>query len=1126
MFDRHGALAAVGLAAALLGFAPTAKAQPEPPIPYRVTHDFGASYAPLPVGTDHTPVAYGSQPPWDEGAVRIPIGFEFDFFGRRVTEVWAYTNGFLAFQAPPSGATILTAPRRVPAAGDGIDGYIAPMWQDLDRDRASTPLPPPPILRSFTTGAPGSRTFTVEYRGFRRARSPQSEVNFQVVLSEASHRIRVAYGRNFGVLDATAAVEASSGAQGFSLFRSSPTCGGTCPCGPASCSSIPNFSSGLLIDVELPLAVDLVGAVAGPPGAAPGASFDAAVAVRNAGLLPAVPFDYELFLSPVAGSLQGATSLGRFRAPALSAVTTAVETRSLVVPAQTAVDTFFLAMQLDPDETVAEVDRANNLSFSPPFRTGPDLRGEVEAPAVAGPGERFEFVLTVENAGAPETRPFDVRAFLGTGTSRSPQDILLGTERLSLPNGFSRTATLAFVVPASIPTSPPPRRVLVELDSGLEIAEVNETNNLAVSPGTVRVVGPELIVSAVSSPARAARGRSTPVEITVENRGGSAARGARGCVLLRADSNFDLSADPRLIETTPVDIVAGATEILRLEAPVPAGQALGSAFLAGAIDCGQVVPVGDRAGTVRVRDGGPITIEAPAPALDIAAVFGPSRLQALGEAELRVRVVNRGSAPGGAELVLRAASGRAPNDQDPALDRQTVPPLEPAASAELRLSGSLPALNGPVVLSATVEPGGSTAATEPIALEDGPLAVVAEAPVPASLGEPYAWRFSATGPPVDAWRLEWTDPAPMGLAFDPQLGELSGTPTAVGSYRFSLVAASGALEAVRAFRLLVVPPGLELQIVTRRLPPALRGVSYEAQIEAVGGAPPYRFTLPRDIEEVPNGLSLDGDTGRMSGRPGIAGAYIVTLQVADRFGRSVQSPLAIDVLEPARPVLIRTAAVPAGVVGVPYETRFLAEGEASGALTWRIEGGAPGLRVNARTGAYSGVPTTAGRFGLVVEADAGAGQTDEKAFVVEIFDRGELVLTTGVELPEARLGLPYLEDGDTVALRAEPDDGQLEYAVVGGALPPGLVLGRTGALEGRPESLGVFAFVAQVQNGTGELRRGTFALRVRPAEDPPPISNGGCRGLGGSPAPWPPLALLVGLFLRTLRRTRGSHRAT
>ena len=73
------------------------------------------------------------------------------------------------------------------------------------------------------------------------------------------------------------------------------------------------------------------------------------------------------------------------------------------------------------------------------------------------------------------------------------------------------------------------------------------------------------------------------------------------------------------------------------------------------------------------------------------------------------------------------------------------------------------------------------------------------------------------------------------------------------------------------------PTGLALDTTT--LPNGTAGVRYSATLSASGGTLPYQWQVTRGF--LPLGLSLDRQTGVLSGRPLLPGTYQVTITVTD-----------------------------------------------------------------------------------------------------------------------------------------------------------------------------------------------------------------------------------------------------
>lgn len=70
-----------------------------------------------------------------------------------------------------------------------------------------------------------------------------------------------------------------------------------------------------------------------------------------------------------------------------------------------------------------------------------------------------------------------------------------------------------------------------------------------------------------------------------------------------------------------------------------------------------------------------------------------------------------------------------------------------------------------------------------------------------------------------------------------------------------------------------------LQIVTPNLPLPDAGEKYEVKLRAIGGVPPYRWSI--QATPLPTGLNLNANTGLISGIPESSDEFSVLVQVTD-----------------------------------------------------------------------------------------------------------------------------------------------------------------------------------------------------------------------------------------------------
>ena len=240
-----------------------------------------------------------------------------------------------------------------------------------------------------------------------------------------------------------------------------------------------------------------------------------------------------------------------------------------------------------------------------------------------------------------------------------------------------------------------------------------------------------------------------------------------------------------------------------------------------------------------------------------------------------------------------------------------------------------------------------------------------QATIPATMGMPYSLQMTATVAEPKTWSIN-SGALPPGLAINPSTGLISGTPTAIGQFDFTVLAKMNGdtRSDTKALGIVVRDPlsiaGSDPFTEARR---AVGEVSapFEAMLVAAGGNQAYAWTTSGTL---PPGL-LFAD-GALSGTPTTAGMYDFTATVTDTEGRVANYPSRIVVAEK---LAISTLLLKPGRVGKLYATKVATFGGVKPA-TWRIfRGPLPrGVRFDRTTGKLYGIPKKPGRYRITFEA--------------------------------------------------------------------------------------------------------------------------------------------------------------
>ena len=147
----------------------------------------------------------------------------------------------------------------------------------------------------------------------------------------------------------------------------------------------------------------------------------------------------------------------------------------------------------------------------------------------------------------------------------------------------------------------------------------------------------------------------------------------------------------------------------------------------------------------------------------------------------------------------------------------------------------------------------------------------------ATVGAAVSQQITASGgtPP---YTFSSSGPLPPGLTLSSN-GAISGTPTTVGSYQFTMKAtdASGTSSGSQSYTLQVGSAPVTITLSPLTLPATSGCLGYKAQITAGGGTSPYTYSWSGTL---PPGLTLSSN-GAISGAPTAVGSYQFKITATD-----------------------------------------------------------------------------------------------------------------------------------------------------------------------------------------------------------------------------------------------------
>jgi hypothetical protein len=253
-----------------------------------------------------------------------------------------------------------------------------------------------------------------------------------------------------------------------------------------------------------------------------------------------------------------------------------------------------------------------------------------------------------------------------------------------------------------------------------------------------------------------------------------------------------------------------------------------------------------------------------------------------------------------------------------------------------------------------------------------------------TIGQPYSkqltvWSITHKnpdqgGPAPATWSVD-KGSLPPGVTFS-SAGLLSGTPTAEGSYTFTVRATGGGGATDIETETLTVRQALTLTDALAGAKAEV-GMPFTSKQSAGGGSGTYTWSVSKGT--LPAGMTL-ADDGTIGGTPSLAGRYPFALTVTDSESRS--KSLAVTLVVKAK-LAFKALKLKRATVRAQYRSRIVLIGGVA-PLTWTATGKLPKGFIIGKTGLLIGTPTKAGSYRFTVTVTDALGAVAKKTLTLVV----------------------------------------------------------------------------------------------------------------------------------------------
>ncbi|PTK82728.1 YSIRK signal domain/LPXTG anchor domain surface protein [Staphylococcus haemolyticus] len=318
---------------------------------------------------------------------------------------------------------------------------------------------------------------------------------------------------------------------------------------------------------------------------------------------------------------------------------------------------------------------------------------------------------------------------------------------------------------------------------------------------------------------------------------------------------------------------------------------------------------------------------------------------------------------------------------------------------------------------------------------------------------------------------------PSGVTFNNATNTISGIPSKVGNYPITVTTTDASGNTTTTiFNIKVVdttkPVVTKIEDQTKEVNTPIKSIIISATDNS-------KLAVTNNVSGLPDGVTFDSSTNKISGTPTKVGSYLITVTSTDTSGNATTTLFNITVQDTTKPVVSPIAGQTKEVNTAIDPIKIEASDNSGQAVTNKVSGLPTGVTFNPDTNTISGTPSKVGSYPITVTTTDADGNETTTSFTITVQDTtAPTVKAIGNQTKEVNTAI------DSIKIDATDNSGQAVTNKVSG-LPAGVTFNpNTNIISGTPTKVGSYPITVTTTDADGNETETSFTITVQDTTKP------------------------------------------